>query len=265
MKPFVAIFGLLAIGAAAQDKAQGVYVSSTPVMGKPVKGAPYSAVEITESSQLLSDGTHISRQAKTTVFRDSEGRVRREGPAEITIFDPVAGFSYTLNPKAKTVVRTILGTLVMNNNRRFFFARRTAPGAEEDVKAEKDLEAAVAKLKAGMAQLNQDLADLGNVNPPTIDRLGQQTIEGVRADGVRSTQTIEAGAIGNDRPIHIVNETWYSAELQTAVLTRHSDPRTGEETFRLANVHRGEPAANLFAAPADYKDVSNAGEPGKDE
>jgi hypothetical protein len=265
MKTLVAIFGLLAIGATAQDKAPGIYVSSTPVMGKKVKGAPYSAVEITESSQILADGTHISRQTKTAVFRDSEGRVRRETPAEVTIFDPVAGFSYTLNPKAKTVVRTILGTLVMDHNRRFFFVRRTAPGAEEAAKARKDMDAAVSELKAGMAQLNQELADLGNANSPAIDRLGQQTIEGVTADGVRSTQTIEAGAIGNDRPIHVVNETWYSAELQTAVLTKHSDPRSGEEVFRLTNVQRSEPAAYLFAVPPDYKDVSNPEEPRKDE
>jgi hypothetical protein len=83
--------------------------------------------------------------------------------------------------------------------------------------------------------------------------LGKQTIEGVNAEGVREVSTIDAGAIGNDRPIQVSTESWYSAELQMNVMTKHSDPRTGEESFRLTNINRAEPAAYLFQPPAGYQ------------
>ena len=83
--------------------------------------------------------------------------------------------------------------------------------------------------------------------------LGPQLMQGVMAEGSRTTQTIKAGEIGNDRPILVVSERWYSEELQTVVMTKRTDPRTGEETFRLANVRRGEPAADLFMVPPGYE------------
>jgi hypothetical protein len=82
--------------------------------------------------------------------------------------------------------------------------------------------------------------------------LGTQTIEGVQAEGTRLTKTIPAGQVGNDRAIQIVTERWYSSDLQTVVLMKHSDPWSGETTYRLANINRSEPAATLFQVPADY-------------
>jgi TonB family protein len=84
------------------------------------------------------------------------------------------------------------------------------------------------------------------------ESLGKRTFDGVEADGTRSVSTIPAGSIGNERPIEIVSERWYSAELQTVVMTRHSDPRTGENVYRLENINRTEPTANLFQVPSDY-------------
>jgi hypothetical protein len=83
--------------------------------------------------------------------------------------------------------------------------------------------------------------------------LGKQMIEGVNAEGVREVSTIDAGAIGNDRPIQVSTESWYSADLQMNVMTKHSDPRTGDESFRLTNINRAEPAAYLFQPPAGYQ------------
>jgi hypothetical protein len=92
--------------------------------------------------------------------------------------------------------------------------------------------------------------------------LGRQTIEGVPADGRRTTITIPAGQAGNDQPIVTVVENWYSPDLQATVLSKHSDPRIGETVTRLANIGRAEPAHTLFEAPADYKiDDSTAGTP----
>ena len=93
---------------------------------------------------------------------------------------------------------------------------------------------------------------MGGVAAKT-EALGRQTIEGVQAEGRRTTMTIPAGQAGNELPIHIVTEIWYSPELQTTVLSRHSDPRSGETVTRLTNISRSEPARTLFEAPADYK------------
>ena len=85
------------------------------------------------------------------------------------------------------------------------------------------------------------------------EALGKQTIEGVQAEGKRTTMTIPAGQMGNEQPIQIVTETWYSADLQAMVMTKHSDPRNGDTVTRMANVSRSEPSKMLFEAPADYK------------
>jgi hypothetical protein len=83
----------------------------------------------------------------------------------------------------------------------------------------------------------------------------------LQAEGTRITTTIPAGDIGNEQPIQIVDERWYSPELQVVVMTRHSDPRFGETTYRLTNIQRGEPSASLFQVPSDYtvKEVPGAG------
>ena len=82
--------------------------------------------------------------------------------------------------------------------------------------------------------------------------LGQQEIEGVQAEGTRTTRTIAAGAIGNEQPIEIVSESWYSRDLQTVVLSRHDDPQIGQTTYRLTNISRTEPPASLFEVPSNY-------------
>jgi hypothetical protein len=82
--------------------------------------------------------------------------------------------------------------------------------------------------------------------------LGKRTVEGVEAEGTRTTVTIPTGAIGNDRPLSITQERWESPELQTTVESRHSDPRWGETLYRLTNIKRGEPDRALFSVPDDY-------------
>src|ERR1700738_1321156 len=83
--------------------------------GKVVKGAPFSAVTTSTTKQTLQDGTTINRTAQGLVYRDSQGRSRREvtftgvGPLEaiggshkmVAIFDPVAGVHYMLDADKK--------------------------------------------------------------------------------------------------------------------------------------------------------------------
>ena len=286
---------LLAFAAAAQDnqsfqiRMMGVQGG---VIGKTVKGAPYSGVEINETNQVLGDGTRIHNETQTQVWRDSEGRVRRETGNQVMIYDPVANASFSLNTKNQTARKLPLGTYVFTssadgsktNLQYFRFSTSTDPSAD----SKRDLEAAQLKMAAlqaeyganhpdvkemkrvevDMAQAKRNVeaatletgrtmalgAAMGKVPGNTVSRaLGKRMMEGVNADGTSETSTIEAGAIGNDRAIQNVSERWYSSELQTVMMSRHSDPRTGEETFKVVNVSRTEPPSYLFQIPAGYQ------------
>ena len=71
--------------------------------------------------------------------------------------------------------------------------------------------------------------------------------------GKRWKDTIPAGTIGNERPIDIVTDRWYSKDIDAMVLERYSDPRFGETTYRLVNVVLGEPSPDLFQVPQGYE------------
>jgi hypothetical protein len=277
--PGIVIVTLLGLTAAAQDsdllkRKEGLDVEQVlaqakilgvrgAVMGNPVKGAPYSGMEITESTEVLADGTRIHNESQAMVYRDSEGRTRRETPESVTIYDPVAKVSYLLNPKEQTVRQLPLGAGTFRvsangKNEVFTYHVTTAgPGEPESKKLEELKARAAAEAGSRIVAAPPEIATrqvfLRTEAPGTTENLGRQTIEGVAADGTRTTSTIEAGAIGNDRPIRIITERWFSSELQTLVRTAHTDPRTGEETFRLTNISRSEPAAYLFQVPAGYR------------
>ena len=55
-----------------------------------------------------------------------------------------------------------------------------------------------------------------------------------------------------------VTERWYSPELKVVVESKRTDPRNGEVLYRLVNVVRVEPAADLFQVPPDYTVVERA-------
>ncbi|MDQ1560451.1 MAG: hypothetical protein QOD32_3511 [Pyrinomonadaceae bacterium] len=344
---------------------------------KVVKGAPYSAESVNESVQVLADGNRITRTSKASLYRDSEGRTRRdetlnhigpwatsEEPAQsILINDPVSGSRYVLNPRTRTAQK-------MSNVMRFkrmqgegaqvsgdeprtqVFVRSgdgsigsgggavvvsqdapktinggglsgkavkkvppTYPPIAKAARAEGPVTVQIvvgesgavesAKATAGHPLLQQAAVDAakewqfsptklsGNAvkvsgtisfvftlpkeeeagsgggvtfmrtpapgNAPEGERvkpvkesLGKQLVEGVEAEGTRTTITFPAGMMGNERPINIVSERWYSSELQTVVMSKHSDPRFGETTYRLTNINRSEPARTLFEVPSDY-------------
>lgn len=226
------------------------------VMGPAVKNAPYSAVEVTENTQMLADGNRIHRENQVPVYRDGEGRVRRENsPDQVMIWDPVANASYLLNPRTQTARKMPLGMNFWSSGPQMAeFGRtvkfQTGPGNVVTAAGDKMF---TRSLDVGAMKL-QDLAGEGKAMPKT-ESLGKQMIEGVNSDGTRTTSTLEAGAIGNDRPIVITSESWYSPELQTLVKSVHSDPRTGDEVFRLTNISRAEPPSTLFQVPAEYQMV----------
>ena len=83
--------------------------------------------------------------------------------------------------------------------------------------------------------------------------IGSKDFDRVRADGSRTTWTIPAGKIGNEKPIEVTSERWYAPDLLLVVSSRYFDPRRGETTYRLTNLKRAEPDASLFKVPADYE------------
>ncbi len=206
--------------------------------GKVVKGLPFSAQAVTEHTQTLSDGNHIHVTHNASVFRDSEGRVRREvtitgmaplaastgGSKLIMINDVVAGVRYMLNPDTKT-------------------ANKLPP---------KHMHGG-AMMKGGEGNVFYQKAEGGAGAPkPVVENLGNQVMQGLTVQGTRTTTTIPAGQMGNERPIEIVSERWYSPDLQTVIKFAHSDPWAGETTFQLTNINRAEPDASLFQVPAGY-------------
>jgi hypothetical protein len=93
--------------------------------------------------------------------------------------------------------------------------------------------------------------------PPNSENLGDQTFDGIHATGTRVTTTIPAGKMGNEKPITVTSERWYSPELKATVVTKHEDPWAGELKTELKNVNTADPDASLFSVPADYKIVDD--------
>ena len=215
---------------------------------KTVTGAPYSAQISVQTNNTLGDGTHISRQSNGAVYRDGQGRVRREmtlpalasltgsneSPRAVTLHDPVAGYNYILRSETKVAVRMPVPAAGAGKGRHG--ARDAAPGGGPEGDLAFGPGGEGSKLGVQVSKVS----------------LGTQTMEGLQVEGTRITRTMPAGAIGNDKPIQIVVERWYSNDLQTVVLMKRSDPWMGQSTFQLTNITRAEPAAALFAVPSGY-------------
>lgn len=347
---------------------------------KVVKDAPYSAESLTEFTQTLADGNRLTRRASTMVYRDSQGRTRREQkvvatglsaewignstlPTTTIINDPVEGTTIVLDQKQRVARRSRLMAARAAVPATAGALRITGPVTENipgpagngealkkinisggvlqssainKVQPEYPVAAKAARVQ-GAVQVQITVGEKGEVveasaisghpllrdaaltaarqwqfkptqlsgvpvkthgvltfnftlsggNEVTLDlekkraieleaaagavngnfvrtagaetrmnfnreMLGKQMIEGVECEGQRVVQTIPAGQIGNERAIEIINERWYSPELQVTVMTRQFDPRYGETVHRLTNLMRTEPDEYLFKVPSDY-------------
>ena len=196
---------------------------------KLVKNAAFSAETVMENTRRLYDGATVTTRSKGAIYRDAAGRTRREQPLEavggfslgdavqtlIFITDANEKTQYFLDPKRKSA-------------RRIPFADNRAPKPPVD-------------------------SDEGELEESRTESLGTKTVEGLNVEGTLTTIEIPAGKLGNDKPLQVVTERWYSSELQTVVMTRHVDPLLGEQIFRLTNIKRGEPSRELFTIPSDYR------------
>jgi hypothetical protein len=192
-----------------------------------VEGAPFSAVAVKETTQTLSDGTHLVRSQTARIYRDSAGRMRNEwgrggpqGPMTGVpmIYDAPTGAVYMLSPSRHTALQLSAGA------------------------------AASATRQANVITPRSPPADIKQVAGDRVESLGTQVIEGVPAEGVRITSAIQF----DGRADKVVYERWYAQELRRDVLIKCADPRFGAATYRLTEIRRAEPAAVLFVVPADY-------------
>ena len=275
---------------ASEQVGFGVIAVDPIDMGNAVFDAPFTADAVTEVTQVLADGNRIEQRTSASIARNGEGRTRREqsgialgtfmAPSAqpmVTITDPKSGVHLTLNydqkiayrmkpmrmkmsgpssPGDPTVTYGTAGVMATRSSDTviatpaFEAGRRVGgmpppppppPGAFEMAVAGPMMKTSV----AGMA-FQWD----GNARTESLE---PRDIEGVRAEGTRTVMTIPAGSMGNALPIEIVNERWMSPELKVVLLTRRFDPRFGETIYRLTNIIRGEPSADLFKVPADFK------------
>ncbi len=219
--------------------------------GEAVKDAPYSATALTESTQTLADGNRIVNKSSVFVARDGQGRTRREqtidhlgplsmeGSKVVFISDPAAHTDYILNPDQQRA------RVVKTDNLKVFTI---------DSSDKSKMEASVAvRLRSAVDQGPKKDQWQESSKQVKREQLGTQVMDGVTVEGTRETVTIAAGQIGNDRPIEIVSENWYSQDLHALVLHKHSDPRFGDTVFHLTDIKRGEPDASLFQVPAGFK------------
>jgi len=253
----VIVLALLAIvisPASAQVSASSTF-NPRPFSTPPIVGAPYSAIQISEHTQVLADGTHISQAATAPIhiYRDSAGRTRTERPflagagipsavretsSLIVIEDPVSGYQIVLDQVNRVAHRSTLPPLLGAPG-----TGRTASGGT--------LTTAIAPI-GSQATANQ--------RPEfSSESLGASTIEGVMVQGTLTKTTYPAGAIGNDQPIVTTRETWLSPELRLVILSKSSDPRTGDSITALSEINRAEPDPAVFQIPPGYEVVDETG------
>jgi hypothetical protein len=251
-------------GAALQTRTGMVTMRIDTMDAAPVKGAPFCATVVTEHTQSLADGNRIHTNDNSMLCRDSEGRIRREAglnlleagqqtsaPKLITIVDPVAGIRYMLDtenkiaqkmpllPEGGVTTAEVPAPAHAPGKQVMIYQRTAGPGSDvmfNDVTVKK---------------VGPDSGETA----PNSENLGDQTIDGIHVTGTRMTHTIPAGKMGNEKPITVTSERWYSPELKATVTTKHNDPWAGELKTELKNVSASEPDASLFAVPADYKVV----------
>ncbi len=237
-----------------------INLSPPPFALPAVSGAPYSAAEISEATQTLTDGTKISRSMATTyTYRDSAGRTRMERPFVVApmggqvpadlpnvieINDSIAGYWIVLDSINKTAHRYQLQSRPGLSSTSFSRVTGGIVGGTD--------------VSGGVSSTGTQPAAM--MRPQiSSESLGTKTIDGVLVLGTLMKMTYPAGMMGNDKPIVTTTESWHSPELKVTVMSRTSDPRSGETIRGLTNINRAEPNPALFQIPRDYRVVDETG------
>lgn len=253
--------------------------------GRMVKNAPYIAETVSERQQNLADGNQIARKTSSMSYRDSAGSTRQETRdskgelRSVTIHNVTDGATYILRPQDKTAIKIAKDQEISR------FAGEAARARIEQLKKDgklpaghpadgeeivkrveradrtdvrKDVRVRIARNGADGQEININPAiagafgDMKWTSRATTKDLGVRDFDGVKAEGKLRSYDIPAGEVGNRNPITVSDETWYAPDLKVTVYSKHSDPRSGDNIYRLASLKRDEPAAALFNVPSDY-------------
>jgi Ca2+-binding EF-hand superfamily protein len=205
---------------------------------KVVKNAPFSAETVRSENKRLYDGALIKNESKGLIYRDGEGRTRQEQPLEMIGGYKVFGDDN--QPKRMiNIVDVVKGDFYSLDS--------------DNKEAHK-----VPLLQNSPIQPKEP-------QEAKKESLGTRKFDGVNAEGTKITVEIPIGQIGNDKPIYVITEKWFSPELQMVVYSKHTDPFIGEVTFQLVNIKIGEPSAELFKIPSNYKVIEPPKRKGDDE
>jgi hypothetical protein len=247
-----------------------------------VVGAAYSGEEASEQVQTLADGTRITHEnSGRKMWRDAQGRTRTERPlfanpnlpaqnqtTLVEISDPVGGFQYILDTQNKVAHRMALPPA--NSKGQLRQAIGTAAGAwTPPPPPTTPMPLAVASTGVVSAVVSAPIPMESSNRPPLpppppanalrpeirSESLGTKLIDGVMAEGRRSVMTYPTGMTGNDRPFSVTTDTWTSPDLKMTILSVTHDPRSGDRTFKIANLSLTPPDPTMFMAPADYNIV----------
>jgi hypothetical protein len=214
-----------------------------------VKNQPYEAQAVTETEQTLADGSHITQTTTALIARDSDGRTVRtqklgNNTTFTTILDPIAKthVHYTSDTKIAHVMPLPTPTTLPSG-------AAVAIGTEVSGVAMGPVVAAAGFFEQGHAISSQ----VSNGSNTGTESLGTKTIEGIEVVGTRSTSTISAGTIGNDKDLTTTREAWYSPALKLVIQSTQNDPRFGQTTYTLKDIQQVSPDEAVFQVPSDYK------------
>ncbi len=211
---------------------------------RPVMGAPFTADRVNQLTQTLADGTHIRQPANVEhISRDSQGRTRSErtpfpnmarvtgqNPADfkiVEITDSVAGVACMIDDQNKVAHRVALQALVQR--RPAVGAAGAGPGSPTVSNGVVIGSAAGVGGGTGVASAR---APDGRRPQFVTEKLGSKNIEGVIAEGTRTTTTWPVESQGNDRPIVEIGESWFSPELKQMILFSRTTIRATERPSR---------------------------------
>lgn len=228
-RTMAAVLPLLLLVAAAVDGqvARGIFVT-------PIPDAPFSGTVQVERTVIQPNGSQLRLTSMRVIARDNLGRIHTEmramvpvsvrtAPALLVVhvYDPQNRMNEYLYPQQKTYRMQMLD-------------RPPATDTIEDYGSPSS-----ASLPASQYTRQDDL--------------GQRTIAGLPAHGVRITQTLPPDVSGTDAEVVVTDEYWYSEELRMNLAVRHNDPRTGSFAATVTAVTRGQPDEGLFSVPAGYR------------
>jgi hypothetical protein len=150
-----------------------------------ITGRPFTADATTVRTQTLAHRNHVIHTMTSFFARDTEGRTRMEETIDVAGSTSLPGDSkkviFITDPVAST-------NYVLESNHR---ARRIV-------------------IAAGSEMHRSSAAGRRVFSSSEIESLGTEMIEGLRAEGTRTTEVIPAGQVGNARPLEITYERWYS-------------------------------------------------------